>query len=431
MKRISIVLLMLLVLCGFVFASGKSEDTSSSSDDEIVITYAFWGSPDAIGVEADVIAAFEAKYPNIHVEPVVSGYNDYHTKLLTMIAGGSAPDVMRISTQYLPDLASSGGLLDIGAEAEKRGYDLSMYYEEGVEDCSYEDICYGLPWGTAPVYMLVNVDMFEEAGIPLPSYDWTIEEFDQIVRALSKGEGEDRQYGFAMEIQSDLYPMYPYVWANGGDLLDETRTKFTFDQPEAYEAIQMIADLYQDGCMPPETLMVGTQTASVPSWFINDKVAMFQGTAANILTIQQSGKRFEVWPLPSQPGVPTTVVKSNATAISKDSKNLEAAWLFATFARGDEGESLYMEAKRVPPSIKGEKYWDLYLGDGEYPTNIQEVTDLVFGTYGRLAPVRKGYLELEQLLTPICQNIMLGNTTAKEAMTEIAPNAQAILDRSN
>ena len=90
-----------------------------------------------------------------------------------------------------------------------------------------------------------------------------------------------------------------------------------------------------------------------------------------------------------------------------------------------------MEAKRVPPSIKGEKYWELYLGDGEYPTNIQEVTDLVFGTYGRLAPVRKGYLELEQLLTPICQNIMLGNTTAKEAMTEIAPNAQAILDRSN
>ena len=26
-------------------------------------------------------------YPNIHIEPVVSGYNDYHTKLLTMIAG--------------------------------------------------------------------------------------------------------------------------------------------------------------------------------------------------------------------------------------------------------------------------------------------------------------------------------------------------------
>ena len=186
MKRISIVLLMLLVLCGFVFASGKSEDTSSSSDDEIVITYAFWGSPDAIGVEADIIAAFEAKYPNIHVEPVVSGYNDYHTKLLTMIAGGSAPDVMRISTQYLPDLASSGGLLDIGAEAEKRGYDLSMYYEQGLEDCSYEDICYGLPWGTAPVYMLVNVDMFEEAGIPLPSYDWTIEEFDQITCSFKR-----------------------------------------------------------------------------------------------------------------------------------------------------------------------------------------------------------------------------------------------------
>ena len=104
---------------------------------------------------------------------------------------------------------------------------------------------------------------------------------------------------------------------------------------------------------------------------------------------------------------------------------------FATYLRGDEGESIYMEAKRVPPSIKGDKYWDLYLGNGEYPTNIKEVTDLVFEKYGRLAPNRKGYLELEQLLTPICQDIILGNVSAEEAIKKVAPAAQAILDKTN
>ena len=431
MKKISLMLIFIMIIGFTVYGGGTDEIQDSSDEDKIVLTYAFWGSPDAIGVEADVIAGFEEKYPNIHIEPVVSGYNDYHTKLLTMIAGGAAPDVMRISTQYLPDLASSGGLLDIGEEAEKRGYDLSIYYEDGLEDCSYNGVCYGLPWGTAPVYMLMNVDMFEEAGIPLPSYDWTLEDFEELVRAFSKGEGENRQYGFAMEVQTDLHPVLPYVWANGGDLLDETKTEFVFDQPEAYEAIQMLADLYQDGCMPPETLMVGTQTASVPSWFINDKVAMFRGTAANILTVQQANKRFEVWPMPSGINSETTVVKSNATSIAKDSEHLDAAWLFATYLRGDEGESIYMEAKRVPPSIKGDKYWDLYLGNGEYPTNIKEVTDLVFEKYGRLAPNRKGYLELEQLLTPICQDIILGNVSAEEAIKKVAPAAQAILDKTN
>ena len=431
MKRSISILLIPIICVSMIFANGTSE-SKAKSDDQIVLTYAFWGSPDAIGVEADLIEAFEAKYPNIKVEPVVTGYSDYHTKLLTMIAGGAAPDVMRISTQFLPDLVASGGLLDVGKMAEEKGFDLSMYYEDGLKDCSWDGICYGLPWGTAPVYMLMNVDMFEAAGVPLPDYDWTLEDFENTVKALTSGSGAEKKYGFAMEIQTDLYPLFPYVWANGGGLLDETKTRFTFDQPEAYEAIQMLADLYQEGYMPQETLMTGTQTASVPTWFINDKVAMFQGTAANVLTIQQSGKRFEVWPLPSNPSNShTTVVKSNATSISKDSSNLEAAWLLASFLRGPEGEAIYMNAKRVPPSIKGDEYWDMYLNAGEYPTNIKDVTNLVFEKYGNLAPVRRGYLEMEQTLTPIVQEIMLGNTTAEVSMKEISPKIQAILDKTN
>lgn len=428
MKKSIAIILIALLLVSSVFANGANE--SKPNDDVTTITYAFWGNPEAIGVEAEIIEAFEAKYPNIHVEPVVSAYGDYHTKLLTMIAGGSTPDVMRISTQYLPDLASSGGLCNIEDLAKKYSFDTSIYYEQGLEDCSYDGVCYGLPWGTAPIYMLMNLDMFEEAGIELPSYDWTLEDFQKIVRAISSGEGTDRKYGFAIEISGDLYPVYPYVWANGGDLFDETKETFTFDQEPAYQAIQMLADLYSEGCMPKETIMAGAQTISVPTWFINNKVAMFQGTAANVLSIQQAGKRFEVWPLPSFENTPTTVIKSNATAVSSTSKNEEAAFLFASFARGPEGEAIYMKAKRVPPSIKGDEYWDLYLGAGEYPTNIKEVTNKVFDKYGRLASIRKGYLEVEQNLTSLVQNVMLGNTTAEKAMKDIAPRINTILSNS-
>lgn len=426
-KTISIVFIAILASC-MLFAAGASE--KKDEDKPVTITYAFWGNPEAIGVEAEIIAAFEAKYPNIKVEPVVSAYGDYHTKLLTMIAGGSTPDVMRISTQYLPDLAASGGLSDINNLAQKYAFDMGIYYEQGIMDCSYNNVVYGLPWGTAPIYMLMNIDMFEAAGIELPSYDWTLDDFQRIVRQISAGEGTDRKYGFAIEISGDLYPVYPYVWANGGDLFDSEKETFTFNQKPAYEAIQMLADLYAEGHMPKETIMAGAQTISVPTWFINDKVAMFQGTAANVLSIQQSGKRFEVWPLPSAKGVATTVIKSNATAVSSSSKHEEAAFLFASFARGPEGESIYMKAKRVPPSIKGDEYWNLYLDAGMYPSNIKEVTNLVFEKYGRLAPVRKGYLEIEQNLTSLVQNVMLGNTTAEKAMTDITPRINTILSNT-
>jgi multiple sugar transport system substrate-binding protein len=432
MKKICLLGLFFLLTGFFVFATGSRQQSAATGSPPVNVKYSFWGSPEALGVEAEIISSFEAKNPDIKIEPVVSGFGDYHTKLLTMIAGGSAPDVMRISTQYLPDFVFSKGLRDMDRMARDHNYDLSRYYKEGLMDCSIDGVLYGLPWGTAPIYMIMNMTMFEEAGVPLPSYDWTFDEFIEIAKKISSGTGADRKYGFAMEIQADLYPMYPYIWANGGELLDVSKKRFQLDQRPSYEAVQKIAELYQGSYMPPETLITGTQTASVPTWIINNKVAMFQGTAAVVLMLQNAGVKFAVYPLPSGRATShTTVVKSNTTSISTDTKYPEEAWKFCAFARGDEGETFYMQAKRVSPSIDDPKYWDLYLDADKYPRNIKEVTGLIFEKYGKIASVRRGYLELEQLITPVMQNILLGQVSAEKGIKDISVRAQAILDKSN
>ncbi|MGE4465212.1 MAG: phosphate ABC transporter substrate-binding protein, partial [Sphaerochaeta sp.] len=59
MKKIYSVLLMFLLMGFTVFAGGAKESVTLSQDEAVTIKYAFWGSPDAIGVEADIIAAFE------------------------------------------------------------------------------------------------------------------------------------------------------------------------------------------------------------------------------------------------------------------------------------------------------------------------------------------------------------------------------------
>jgi multiple sugar transport system substrate-binding protein len=280
--------------------------------------------------------------------------------------------------------------------------------------------------------MILNMDMFEQAGVPLPSYDWTFDDFTALARKLTTGTGADKKYGYAMEIQGDLYGWYPFLWANGGSILDQEMKKFTLDQTAGHQALQQVADLYRGGYMPPEVLIIGTFSASMTTWFVNSKLAMFQGSAGNILMLQSSGVKFGVWPLPSGKTTSrTTVVKSNTTSISLDSKHPEEAWRFAAFIRGDEGETLYTKAKRVPPSIDDDKYWDYYLDANSYPKNIKEVTKLIFTTNGRLAQVRRGYLEMEQTLTPVFQNVMLGNATAERALKDVAPRVQAILDKSN
>jgi len=99
-----------------------------SAQSTINIKYAFWGNPDAIGVEKDIIEAFEVSHPGIKVTPVAIAYNDYHPKLQVMIAGGMAPDVMRIDSYFFQDFLKNKALKDITGLIKANNFDTSKLY---------------------------------------------------------------------------------------------------------------------------------------------------------------------------------------------------------------------------------------------------------------------------------------------------------------
>jgi len=108
-KRVLGVMILVICMCAsMLFANGSEEKASSSAAQSgpVTLKYAFWGNPEAIGVEQDIITAFEKEHPEIKIETVVSAYDDYHTKIQTMIAGNMAPDIMRIDDYYpkLPEI---------------------------------------------------------------------------------------------------------------------------------------------------------------------------------------------------------------------------------------------------------------------------------------------------------------------------------------
>ena len=206
---------------------------------------------------------------------MVAAYNDYHTKLLTMIAGGAAPDVMRIDSYYFADFMKVNALKEIGSLAKRDSFDLSSYYQHGIEECTNNNKLFGLPWGTAPFYMFVNLDVLEKAGVALPSFDWTMDDCDRIARAFSKGSGADKVYGLSISL-TNVASILPFVWANGGDLLDAGKKNFILDKPAAAQAIQRLVKMYNEGVMPPEFISGVSDNGRL---FINNKVAMAPGTA--------------------------------------------------------------------------------------------------------------------------------------------------------
>lgn len=424
MKRFMLGLGALLLVGLFAYAGGAAEP---ADEGPTVVRYAFWGNPDAIGVEQEIIDAFEAANPDIDIEPIVSGYGDHHTRLFTLIAGDTVPDVMRIDSYYIQDFVDAGVVLPLDDLIAEAGIDLDDYYAQGIVENTYDGVLYGLPWGTAPLYFFLNLDAFEAAGIPLPSYDWTVDDFVEIVEQFGEVEGT---YGYTQPI-NNVSAFYPWVWAEGGDIFDaQTRTQFTFNTPQVARGVQRIADLYQRGLMPQDSITADPGT--VNRWFINGDVAMHGGAALDMIAYQRAGVRFEAYPQPSSSVTRrTTTVKSNSISIAANSPNVEAAWRFLEFLRGpgQPGEELYMQARRIPPTIRGEEYWDLYVDTTQHPLRIREVTEAISETYGRGMLIRSGLFEIEQSVLPAIQRVFLGESTAAEALREVTPAAQAVLDR--
>lgn len=426
MKRTLLVLLGLVMILATVGAQGSQEPQKSGP---VTLKYAFWGNPDAIGVEQDIIKAFEEKHPDIKIEPIVSGYADYHTKLMTMIAGNMAPDVMRIDDYYFYDFIKLGAVESLSPYIQRDKIDLNLYPKMGIEEATVEGQIYGLPWGTAPLYMLLNLDVFEKAGVALPSLDWTTKDFERIVRSFNPQK--DKVYGFAIDTNY-LSSVLPHIWSKGGTLLSEDKSRYTGDSPEASSAIQMLADLYKEGYMPKDTINSGN-TEALRRWFSNGTIAMMSGSAQEILAIQKiEGIRFEAWTMPqAMNSKNTTVFKSNTISISKSSKQKEAAWIFTKFLRGVEGEDLYVRAKRFPPTLNIAENWALYLDPNLYPKQIKQNSELIAKEYGHTLPLRTGYAAIESKVIPAVQSAMLGTKTAAQAMADIRGDITKIIETNS
>src|SRR5215208_6921387 len=103
MPRISIRFLLLGLLVAALLAGctgvapapagAPSADTApeAASQDAVTITYyTFSASPDHMEDLGQMVAAFEAANPNIKVKVETAPFDDYLTKLQTLIAGGTA-----------------------------------------------------------------------------------------------------------------------------------------------------------------------------------------------------------------------------------------------------------------------------------------------------------------------------------------------------
>ena len=184
----------------------------------VQITYMEWGDPAELDVWKAIVSDFEAANPNIKVDVQVSDWESYWTKLKTLLAANTPPDVFAMDAPLFKDYQSRGVLLNLQPMIDKNPGMLDGLYPNTLTAYQSSDGYFGLPRDFQTIVVFYNKDMFDKAGVPYPKAGWTYDDLRATAKALTKdtnGDGKTDQYGYEIDPYDFEPGMSEIIWAYG------------------------------------------------------------------------------------------------------------------------------------------------------------------------------------------------------------------------
>ncbi|MFN3982528.1 MAG: extracellular solute-binding protein [Caldilinea sp.] len=196
---------------------------------------------------------FSEQNPGITVQHQPTANADYNTKVQTLFAAGTPPDIYRYLQEITPIITvSQKGLhLQLDDFIAADNYDLSDFRPDAIRLYQWDGKTFAMPRDYGNQNLFYNVDIFEEAGVELPPVDWedksfTFEVFLDMLQRLVKREGDRvTQWGFL--VNRGQRPWASWVYSNGGALVHKDEqgiaTESAMADEATVEALQFLQDL--------------------------------------------------------------------------------------------------------------------------------------------------------------------------------------------
>lgn len=240
-----------LALTGCAAGSGTDAAdgacTPAASGEKVNLTFTSW----LPGLD-EAVAIWNEENPDIQVEVQTgpNGLGGTYKNFFNQIEAGNAPDLGQIEYDALPNFRVQDGLVNIAecagvADAEDQFIDWTWSQVTFGED----DAVYAIPQDTGPEALYYRADLFEAAGIPVPT---TWDEYATAAAQIREQGGYITNFS-----QSDINAFAGLVWQAGGQWFENDGTDWsvTMDSPESTK----VAEYWQN-------LIDNDEVAAYPPW---------------------------------------------------------------------------------------------------------------------------------------------------------------------
>lgn len=361
----------------------------------------------------ELIEDFNKYYPNVEVEIVVYPNNtEGNLTCDTALMAGEVDALLSFGTFNSAARWENGLLLELTDRLYNDNLDLVREWGTDAYVDKYGRV-YVIPSGGLSVYVGINMDMWNEAGLgPIPD-SWTWDEYIETARKLTKRDGNDNTivYGGTDFNQLD-YWTYSLRQTKGVDALYNAEGLSDFDNPLCAVILNRLLDASDEGIFYDKLKLV-TNDLKSRDLLWNGEVAT---TVESVMTrfVQDKEKYphdfilgYAPYPINKEGEVNYALgnMPNSFFAVAANSQNPDAAYEFIKFASTYGGKYLYKAGHTTT--------WT--------GTDPSEIVDLVFGSEENAAK----YVDVDSYIKNV---LAVGQPAYHEEYIVAYSQVQSLLD---
>ena len=429
MKKVLLLVLVLVVAAGIVFARGASDTGAGGT---VTLRFSWWGTDPRHEATLKVIEAFEKANPNIKIDPEYGAQAGYNDKKTTEFASGTAPDMFQIETGAGPEYQKLGVLYNLSTLKNIKfdKFDPNFINANGRFGTNSQ---WAIPTGVAGTAVLVNKAVADRFGIDFTKpYNWE----DLIIWGQKVRAADPSCYLLSVIQDSNGMAFFVRGYArqlNGVPIIDDATKKLNMTEAQFTQCFDLIDRIYKTGTAAPAAYKApfGLRDQDDPNWAANKYVAHVGYTSTvEVMQAANPSAQYYAGNLPLLPNRKNDAWFTNPPQYmgiyAKTKYPEECAKFFDFFFNSEEAAKILGTVRSVPPTAMAQQ---IVVNDGRLnPLTAQSVaiTRLYNGVDD--AGLTTG-AEVTKILMDAYEAVSFGTKTPAVAARDVVTQINAFLAR--
>jgi len=404
----------LFFMASLCIISGCSRQQTSS--DRIDLTYAYPANATRDPIIQRALDEFNKKHPEIHVRGLpIAG--DYYSKLMVMIAGNTAPDVMWMG-QSFGEFAHRGAFLDINREMQPE-VDSQKYFSKIIDWYRFDKKLYGFPYGIDCVLFFYNKDVFRKANVPFPQNSWDLQQFLQIAQQLQKTQLAQSTPGF-YAFDGGIFP-----GVFDAHILSKDLSHSVINSNQYIQTLRFNADLVNRYHISPSSAAgISDKNQS----FLLGNMAIMNGATWDIPIMQRDATKID-WDVVLPPRGVKRAIWGSSSGICVFSRTPHPQQS-VTLLKYLTSPKLQLQICNISGSIPTDRATAKQWADGiTTPRHIQNFLKAI--PYLEPLPRSVALSEIQSKVNRASEKVMLGRATPREALDIANYQINQVIERQN